>query len=117
MRWIDNLPPLARRVGFRTFAMVTGNDTDPAYVAAAKGGDGTDQVLPRDPKSAYQPGVLCMSWRANLEFWGSVQLGMLWRINGAAIFSKGGNMIPVPPPPLLHLSPAKNSEQRCAQRF
>jgi beta-galactosidase/beta-glucuronidase len=49
-----------RRVGFRFFALVTGNDTDPSYVAASKGADGTEK------------------------------LGMLWRINGAAIFSKGG---------------------------
>jgi beta-mannosidase len=54
-----------RRVGFRFFALVTGNDTDPAYVAASKGQDGTEK------------------------------LGMLWRINGAAIFSKGANMIPM----------------------
>eukprot|EP01050_Picozoa_sp_SAG11_P009946 SAG11_NODE_972_length_6340_cov_3.043423_7_plen_340_part_00 len=50
----------SRRIGFRTFALVTGNDTDPAYVTAAANGDGTDR------------------------------LGMLFRINGAAIFSKGG---------------------------
>merc|ERR1712232_589403 len=54
-----------RRVGFRFFALVTGNDTDPEYVKASKGQDGTDK------------------------------LGMLWRINGAAIFSKGANMIPM----------------------
>ena len=51
--------------GFRFFALVTGNDTDPAYVAASKGKDGT------------------------------ASLGMLWRINGAAIFVKGANMIPM----------------------
>lgn len=54
-----------RRVGFRFFALVTGNDTDPAYVAASKGKDGTSS------------------------------LGMLWRVNGAAIFVKGANMIPM----------------------
>lgn len=54
-----------RRIGFRFFALVTGNDTDPNYVAASKGKDGT------------------------------ASLGMLWRINGAAIFSKGANMIPM----------------------
>ena len=54
-----------RRVGFRHFAVVTGDDTDPAYVKASVGKDGTDK------------------------------LGMLWRINGAAIFSKGANMIPM----------------------
>ena len=41
--------------------MVTGDDTDAAYVKASKGKEGTDK------------------------------LGMLWRINGAAIFSKGAN--------------------------
>lgn len=50
-----------RRVGFRHFAVVTGDDTDATYVAASKGKEGTDR------------------------------LGMLWRINGAAIFSKGAN--------------------------
>ena len=44
---------------------VTGNDTDAAWVAANKDGDGT------------------------------AQLGMFWRVNGAAIFSKGANMIPM----------------------
>ena len=43
--------------------VVAGNDTDPAYVTASAGKDGTDQ------------------------------LGMLWRINGAAIFSKGEVLI------------------------
>ena len=52
-----------RRVGFRHFAVVTGDDTNSTYVKASEGKDGTDQ------------------------------LGMLWRINGAAIFSKGANMI------------------------
>ena len=56
-----------RRVGFRFFALVTGNDTDPAYVAGSKGKDGTSS------------------------------LGMLWRVNGAAIFAKGANMIRKPP--------------------
>jgi beta-galactosidase/beta-glucuronidase len=50
-----------RRVGFRHFAVVTGDDTDAAYVKASTGKEGTDK------------------------------LGMLWRINGAAIFSKGAN--------------------------
>ena len=31
-----------RRVGFRYFALVTGNDTDPAFVAAAKDQEGTE---------------------------------------------------------------------------
>ena len=50
-----------RRVGFRMFALVTGNDTDAAWVAANKDGDGT------------------------------ASQGMFWRVNGAAIFSKGAN--------------------------
>ena len=54
-----------RRLGFRMFALVTGNDTDPAYVKAHKDTDGTDS------------------------------LGMLWRVNGAVVFSKGANMIPM----------------------
>ena len=54
-----------RRVGFRMFALVTGNDTDPNYVAANKDTDGTDSM------------------------------GMLWRVNGAVIWSKGANMIPM----------------------
>jgi beta-galactosidase/beta-glucuronidase len=59
--------PLAatRRVGFRMFALVTGNDTDAAWVAANKDGDGTGTQ------------------------------GMFWRVNGAAILSKGANMIPM----------------------
>ena len=32
-----------RRVGFRTVALVTGNDTDPAFVAAATGAEGSGQ--------------------------------------------------------------------------
>jgi hypothetical protein len=48
-----------RRVGFRTFALVTGNDTDPAYVAAAASEEGTSS------------------------------LGMFWRVNGAAIMPFG----------------------------
>ena len=54
-----------RRVGFRVFALVTGNDTDPAYVAAAASQEGT------------------------------ASLGMVWRINGAAIMPRGANMIPM----------------------
>jgi hypothetical protein len=58
-------PEAIRRVGFRMFALVTGNDTDPAYVKANEGTDGTDG------------------------------LGMLWRVNGAVIWCKGANMIPM----------------------
>ena len=50
----------SRRVGFRYFALVSGNDTDPAFVQSAK----------------------------TLE--GSGTHGMYWRVNGAVIFSKGG---------------------------
>lgn len=54
-----------RRIGFRVFALVTGNDTDPSYVKANTGVDGTDT------------------------------LGMLWRVNGAVVWSRGANMIPM----------------------
>eukprot|EP00041_Stephanoeca_diplocostata_P032285 m.1031147 g.1031147 ORF g.1031147 m.1031147 type:complete len:1000 (-) comp24121_c0_seq1:1760-4759(-) len=54
-----------RRIGFRMFALVTGNDTDPAYVKAKADAQGTDS------------------------------LGMLWRVNGAVVWSKGANMIPM----------------------
>lgn len=66
-RGLDGAPGavLLRRVGFRHFALVTGNDTDPAWVAANKDVDGTDS------------------------------LGMRFRVNGAAMWSRGGNMIPM----------------------
>jgi beta-mannosidase len=54
----------ARRTGFRVFALATGNDTDPAYVANNTATDGTDTH------------------------------GMVFRVNGAAILSRGANMIP-----------------------
>lgn len=54
-----------RRIGFRMFALVTGNDTDPDYVKKNKDTDGTDS------------------------------LGMLWRVNGAVVLSRGANMIPM----------------------
>jgi beta-mannosidase len=56
-----------RRIGFRVFAIVTGNDTNPAWVAANSGVDGT-----ADPP-----------------------LGMRFRVNGAAIFARGGNLVPL----------------------
>ena len=56
-----------RRIGFRTLAIVTGNDTDPAWVAANADADGS-----ADPA-----------------------LGMLFRINGAAILARGGNLVPL----------------------
>jgi hypothetical protein len=55
----------SRRIGFKHVALVTGNDTDPSYVANA-----TDQE-------------------------GSDSHGMMFRVNGAAIMSKGANMIPM----------------------
>jgi hypothetical protein len=55
----------SRRIGFRFIALVTGNDTDASYVAASTGKQGTDHV------------------------------GMIFRVNGAAIFARGANMIPM----------------------
>ena len=55
---------VSQRVGFRVFALVTGNDTDPEWVVANKNGDG------------------------------SATHGMYWRVNGAAIFAKGSSMVP-----------------------
>ena len=52
-----------RRIGFRTIHLVTGNDTDPAFVAA--GGDG------------------------------SANMTMLLRVNGAAVFARGSNHVPL----------------------
>jgi hypothetical protein len=56
---------VSQRVGFRVFALVTGNDTDPEWVVANKNGDG------------------------------SATHGMYWRVNGAAIFAKGSSMVPM----------------------
>uniref|UniRef100_A0A7S0IZA9 beta-mannosidase n=1 Tax=Calcidiscus leptoporus TaxID=127549 RepID=A0A7S0IZA9_9EUKA len=65
----DAAPPVVvralRRVGFRYFALVTGNDTDPAYVKEAASAEGT------------------------------VSHGMYWRLNGAPVYAKGANMIPM----------------------
>ena len=55
-----------RQIGFRHFALVTGNDTDPSYVAESKGLQGN-----------------------------TPDFGMLFRVNGAALFSKGANVIPM----------------------
>lgn len=55
----------SRRIGFRYFALVTGNDTDPVYVRESMGKEGTSS------------------------------LGMWWRINGAPLWSRGANMIPM----------------------
>lgn len=54
-----------RRIGFRHFAVVTGNDTNPAYVQDSVGKEGTST------------------------------LGMWWRVNGAPVWSRGANMIPM----------------------
>ena len=55
----------SRRVGFRFFAIVTGNDTNPQYVEQNAEADGTDTQ------------------------------GMRFRINGAPIFVRGANVIPM----------------------
>jgi beta-mannosidase len=55
----------ARRIGFRHFALVTGNDTDPIYVQNATGQEGTEFA------------------------------GMYFRVNGVALWSRGANMIPM----------------------
>jgi beta-mannosidase len=55
----------SRTIGFRHFALVTGNDTNPEYVKQSVGQDGTST------------------------------LGMFWRINGAPLWSRGANMIPM----------------------
>merc|ERR1712232_82372 len=55
----------SRKIGFKYVALVTGNDTDPTYVAKGLKEEGTDDF------------------------------GMLFRVNGGAIMSKGANMIPM----------------------
>ena len=54
-----------RQVGFRHAVLVTGDDTDPAYVARAATEQGTELH------------------------------GMFFRVNGAPIFARGANMIPM----------------------
>ena len=54
-----------RRVGFRFIAIATGNDTDPGYVARNADVDGSDSH------------------------------GMLFRVNGAPVFVRGANVIPM----------------------
>lgn len=56
---------LHRRVGFRSFTMLTSNDTDPAVVQRADHEEGSDDH------------------------------GVYFRVNGALIFSRGANMIPM----------------------
>ena len=55
----------SRRIGFRFFAIVTGNDTNPQYVEENAEADGTDTQ------------------------------GMRFRINGAPLFVRGANVIPM----------------------
>jgi len=54
----------SRKVGFRFAVIVTGNDTDPQYVQESKDADGSSGA------------------------------GMFFRVNGAAIYARGANMIP-----------------------
>eukprot|EP01050_Picozoa_sp_SAG11_P014087 SAG11_NODE_1701_length_4423_cov_2.759713_2_plen_717_part_00 len=54
-----------RSIGFRVVALVTGNDTDPHYVARAASEEGSDTH------------------------------GMYLRVNGALIFARGGSMVPM----------------------
>eukprot|EP00117_Sycon_ciliatum_P026411 scpid28634/ scgid21686/ Beta-mannosidase; Lysosomal beta A mannosidase; Mannanase len=54
-----------RKVGFRYVALVTGNDTDPSYVKKAS----TSQT--------------------------TADFGMYFRVNGAVVFNRGANMIPM----------------------
>jgi hypothetical protein len=60
-----------RRIGFRHVALVTVNDTDPS-VLRAFGGSG----------SAGAAG-------------GTGQLTMFFRVNGAAVYARGGNKVPM----------------------
>lgn len=55
----------SRRVGFRHFALVTGNDTDPLYVKDSVDKEGTSFH------------------------------GMYFRVNGLPIYSRGANMVPM----------------------
>jgi beta-galactosidase/beta-glucuronidase len=55
----------SRHVGFRHFAIVTGNETDPSYVSNSTNQSGTSDF------------------------------GMHFRVNGASVFSRGANMIPM----------------------
>jgi beta-galactosidase/beta-glucuronidase len=56
----------SRAIGFRHVALVTGNDTDPAYIKKAATEEGSE-----------------------------LGFGMYFRINGAALFTRGANMIPM----------------------
>ena len=61
----QKLTTAPRQIGFRFVALVTGNDTDPAWV------------------------------KANENVDGSANQGMLFRVNGAPIYARGANMIPI----------------------
>jgi beta-galactosidase/beta-glucuronidase len=54
-----------RRIGFKYFALVTGDDTAPGYIEKNKNADGNDNN------------------------------GMFFRVNGAAFMARGANMIPM----------------------
>jgi hypothetical protein len=58
-------PAAVRRIGFRVAALVTVNDTNATVVAESEGADG------------------------------SGAFGMFFRINGAAIYARGGNVVPM----------------------
>eukprot|EP00051_Salpingoeca_urceolata_P032135 m.14426 g.14426 ORF g.14426 m.14426 type:complete len:1101 (+) comp4797_c0_seq1:117-3419(+) len=58
-----------RRIGFRYAVLVTGNDTDPAYVEAAATQDGSSQ---RGEMNTF-----------------------FFRVNGAPVYAKGANMVPM----------------------
>ena len=64
--------------------MVTGNDTDPNYVEKNKDADGNDSqgwfLAPANRVAAFTLFLLA---------------GMLWRVNGMIMLSKGANMIPM----------------------
>jgi len=58
-----------RQVGFRYAVLVTGNDTDPAYVKAAATEEGSS---PKGQMNTF-----------------------IFRVNGAPVFAKGANMVPM----------------------
>lgn len=62
---LDDAPSASRLIGFRYAVIVTGNDTDPEYVKNSKDADGSSGN------------------------------GMFFRVNGAAVYARGANMIPI----------------------
>jgi hypothetical protein len=70
-----------------TFALVTGNDTNPAYVAQNKNADGTD--------TQGRPWLWCWPSVSVASLLTRAGPGMLFRVNGMIIFSRGANMIPM----------------------